>query len=359
MTELLDNGQPPVPVPDTLAWALDPAWLTAALGRRFPGLKVDAVEPGPVVSRVSTNARFRVEIEGGTPEGLSEHLCVKGYFSDCSESGAASSAAGIPEALFYRDFAATSGVRTLDPFYADVDFKTMHGVVITQDVVIGGATFIDALSPYSPDQVAQSLEQLAVLHGRSWHAADRLAKTWLRPQLEVALRSRDLDDIRSNLETENSDGVPEPIRDAKRLLAAFHRLSVHVSEGEDHRCLIHGDAHVNNLYLNGSGQPCLLDWQLVQHAPWYLDVGYHIACTLNTDERRANEADLLSHYLDRLRGEGVELPPEVERCFALGVVYGFFLWAITIRVGLPIRTVMLQRLGTALSDCDAYRYLEA
>ena len=47
-------------VPDTLDEVLDPAWLSAALGLSFPGIEVTDVHPGPVVSRVSTNARFRI-----------------------------------------------------------------------------------------------------------------------------------------------------------------------------------------------------------------------------------------------------------------------------------------------------------
>jgi hypothetical protein len=46
-------------VPETLDEALSPGWLTAALGTRFPGVEVIEVIPGPVVSRLSTNARFR------------------------------------------------------------------------------------------------------------------------------------------------------------------------------------------------------------------------------------------------------------------------------------------------------------
>lgn len=46
--------------PDRLEALLDPDWLTDALGMRFPGVKVTAVHEGPVVSRMSTNARFGI-----------------------------------------------------------------------------------------------------------------------------------------------------------------------------------------------------------------------------------------------------------------------------------------------------------
>ncbi len=75
-----------VPVPDTLEEAMSPEWLSAALGLRFPAIKVRSATRGPIVSRVSTNARFRIVCEDDLPDGLPAHLCVKGYFTDCSES---------------------------------------------------------------------------------------------------------------------------------------------------------------------------------------------------------------------------------------------------------------------------------
>ena len=105
-------------VPDTLEEALSPQWLSAALEPRFPGIAVRGVTLGPIVDRVSTNARFTIECEGGVPEGLSPRLCVKGYFN---EQGREARFVGEREAYFYRDLAAESGVRTLRSVYADFD----------------------------------------------------------------------------------------------------------------------------------------------------------------------------------------------------------------------------------------------
>ena len=58
---------------------------------------------------------------------------------------------GAPEAYFYRDVAATTRVRTLRSVYADIDPDTQHGVVITEDVVSQGGTFLDGNSPYTAE----------------------------------------------------------------------------------------------------------------------------------------------------------------------------------------------------------------
>ena len=77
------------------------------------------------------------------PDGLSAHLCVKGYFGELGDLGVLLRRVGQPEAYFYRDLAAATGVRTLRAVFADVDPDTQHGVIITGDVVAQGARFLD------------------------------------------------------------------------------------------------------------------------------------------------------------------------------------------------------------------------
>ena len=123
----------PPEVPERLETLLDKDWLSDALGMRFPGIDVTAVHDGPVVSRLSTNARFSIECAGGVPDGLSPNLCAKGYFA---ESQRALAWLGEPEARFYATIAEETGVRTLRSVYADVHPTTRHGVIITEDVVV-------------------------------------------------------------------------------------------------------------------------------------------------------------------------------------------------------------------------------
>src|SRR6516164_1444797 len=70
-----------VPVPDALEEVLSPAWLNEALAPRLAGTRIVAVEPGEVVSRVSTNVRFHIVCDGALPQDLSPDLCIKGYFA--------------------------------------------------------------------------------------------------------------------------------------------------------------------------------------------------------------------------------------------------------------------------------------
>ncbi|BBY09633.1 phosphotransferase family protein [Mycobacterium marseillense] len=335
-----------VPVPDSLEQALSVEWLTAALG-----IDIVSVVPGPVVDRISTNARFSIR----AADGRSRRLCVKGYFNDI---GRAARYVGAPEAYFYRELAAATGVRTLRSVYADIDPHTRHGVIITDDVVAQDATFLDGNSPYTPDQTAQTLAEFARLHAATWGSARCADAPWLAPRLGRALEvwglQTTLDIIGRNLEGPNGQRMPASVKDPQRLVDAYRALAeMHAKPW----CVIHGDAHVGNVFLDAGGVGCLVDWQLVQRGGWYLDVGYHIASTLTVEERRRTERDLLRHYLDALESHGVTPPPwdEAWRAVAFGMVHGFYLRSITTKVQPAIIATLLDRLGTAVADHDALR----
>jgi hypothetical protein len=347
-----------VPVPEELDQALSPEWLTAALGQRFDGVEILSVTTGPVVDRISTNARFVIECAGGLPDGLPAGLCVKGYFNNI---GRTARQIGAPEAYFYRKIAGQTGVRTLHSVYADIDPATHHGVIITEDVVPQGATFLDGNSPYTLAHAAQSLTELARLHAATWAKPVYADAEWLSPRLgrslEVWGAEKTTEIITANFDGPNGAQTPHEIRDAYRLLDAYRRLIARSATEVATRswCVIHGDAHVGNLFLDSGGNPSLVDWQLVQRGRWYLDVGYHIASTLTVTERRSAERDLLAHYLDALSSHGVDAPPwdTAWREIASGMLHGFFLWGITTKQPPAVIATLLHRLGTAVADHDA------
>ena len=205
-----------VEVPDSLDVLLTPAWLTGALSLRFPGIEVTTVTRGPVVERVSTNVRFHIECTPEMPPGLSPDLCVKGYFS---EAGRSMGAVGEPEATFYRDLADATGVRTMRSVWADVHPQTRHGVVITEDVIAAGGEFLDVLTPYSVDQVASTLGELARLHGFAWESPERADTSWLRPRIASTMQTRGR--ARDPRQLRRTERCPRPSRDARP--ATAHR----------------------------------------------------------------------------------------------------------------------------------------
>ncbi|BBX04908.1 aminoglycoside phosphotransferase [Mycolicibacterium moriokaense] len=340
-----------VAVPEDIDVALSPGWLTQALQPRFPGIEIRAVQRGPVVERLSTNARFIVDYDGDFD--LPRHLCIKGYFS---ELGRHIAHVGEPEAYFYRDLAVVSGIRTLHCVYADVHPDSRHGVVITRDEAAAGGDFLDGNSPFDVDQAADALTELARLHATTWRAQMWADATWLQPRLGAAVKAwgaaRTLEIMSANLNGPNGLGAPPAVRDAGQLLAAHSRVSGRTPDGNAQWCVIHGDAHVGNIMVDAERRPWMVDWQLVQRGFWDVDVGYLIAATLSPDLRRASERDLLHHYLDALAAQGISTMPFGEAWAAItnGMIHGFFLWSITTKVKPDVIAVLLERLGTAVTD---------
>lgn len=349
-----------VPVPDTLEVALSTEWLTAALQQRYPGIEVHRVIPGPVVSRVSTNARFTIEYSGTAEPGPPQALCVKGYFN---KIGRAARFIGEAETYFYRDLVGSVGVRTLESIYADVDPATRHGVVITEDLVAAGGEFLDATSAYTPDQAASTLYEMAKLHASTWNNPDWAETSWLTPRIGKTLtfwgEETVVSRIGANMFGPNGHRVPPEVRDPNRIFDAYTTLvaesTAMVNDRTTAWCVIHGDGHPGNLILDADGQPALVDWQLVQRGMWYFDVGYHIAANLSVEDRRRSERELLEQYLAHLAEFGVMAPSfdEAWHLFGRGILHGLYLWGITAEVEPELIEILVHRLGTAAADHDA------
>jgi hypothetical protein len=331
-----------VTVPATAEEAVSVQWLSHALD-----LDIRQVWVGRIDDRVSSNVPISIELGNGSRSDY----WIKGYFT---ELGQAFRQAGIPEAMFYRELAESSRLRTLRPVYTEVDVESSANVVITEDVRRAGAEFLDARNPYHPEQVAESLSQLALLHADTWLQPVGQSP-WLTPRLTSYTLARGVKDIASNFEGPIGAGVPEDVRDARKLFEAFEQVARGASDATPW-CVIHGDPHIGNMFLDGDGRPCFLDWQLVQRGPWYLDVGYHVAAALNVEDRRRTETALVEHYLSELATHGIEAPPLQEAWSGVrrGFIHGFYLWGITQRVDPEITARLLERLGTAVADHIAY-----
>jgi aminoglycoside phosphotransferase (APT) family kinase protein len=292
---------------------------------------------------IASKVRFRVDYNG--PAGdVPDALCVKGYFSEGSRSFAS---LGQVEVRFYRELAPHLGLRVPRAVHAGIDPESGHGMVLMNDLVATGARFLTALSPYSVDDVARTLEQLARLHTAQVPQRNG-ADDWLAPRFRGYLAAVTEERLQELLDDGRAAAFAPENRSAARLREAFTALVACADTGPT--CLIHGDAHAGNLYLDADDQPGLVDWQLVQRGPWQLDVAYHLVAVLDIADRERCEADLVAHYLDAVRAHGGAPPPFAEAwdAYREALAYGYYLWAITQRVERPVIDTFVMRLGSAL-----------
>jgi Phosphotransferase enzyme family len=339
---------PPVdqsPAPLELDAVLNPAWLSNALSTRFPGVVVGATDVTEQITTMATKVRFHVTYEHQA--GAPSDLCVKGYFAG---PGRERPSMGLKETLFYEQLAARLPVRVPDCVYGGTDEATGHSIIIMEDLVAKGCRFLSALSPYSPAQVAGSLQQLAAMHAATWGDARLQALPWLTPSLDMMLTHVTPQRLQELLDGPRGEGLPREVLDGARLRAAIVKISG--SELAGATCLVHGDAHAGNLFETADGYAGIVDWQILQMGSWGIDVAYHIGAALDAADRERSEQDLLRDYLDALRARGVDAPgwDEAWLNYRIGFAYGLFLWGITIRVDPPIINAFVGRLGAAVAQ---------
>ena len=81
-------------------------------------------------------------------------------------------------------------------------------------------------------------------------------------------------------------------------------------------CVLHGDFRTDNLIFDGrdGAQPfAVVDWQTISVGSPMADVAYFITTSLNHEDRKSYEQELLNFYLTEMLDLGVELSPATAR----------------------------------------------
>jgi thiamine kinase-like enzyme len=350
-----------LPIPLTLEDATSPEWLGIALQNQLQDAVIESTSVGGTIHGVATKAIVDVTYQGQVPADLPSSFCVKAGYEPHNvhllEGGAYSR-----EARFYRDLAPQVQVSTPRIFLADYDVATNQGVLLMENLNQRGVTFGDAQRGFTPDEAAKVLTELSKLHAGAWNATSTGAYDWV-PSVLTSLASPELlfseERLQELLDGPRGEHLPDEVRDPKRLRAGLQALRER-NDASPH-CLLHGDTHVRNMYLDADGVPGLYDWQTIQLGRWSLDVAYFLGVSLDVDDRETTVRELLTHYRDELRARGVE-PPSAEQAwewYRESIVYGYYLWVMTREIVQPLDviTTFVTRLGGALDEAGTYEAL--
>lgn len=110
------------------------------------------------------------------------------------------------------------------------------------------------------------------------------------------------------------DVVPAALYDQRhRIYPAFMQsLTRHRSNPVT---LLHQDLHLGNWLRDHEGRMGLCDWQCVARGHWALDYSYAMAGSLDTDDRREWQEDLLRLYLWHLTEAGIAPVPTFDEAW--------------------------------------------
>ena len=160
------------------------------------------------------------------------------------------------------------------------------------------------------------------------------ARPWIRPALEgfgdpqgYITYMGDPVNITRFLKWPRSADYPAAVFDPQAIHDGLQRVH-DWSMAARTPCMVHGDAHVGNSYVDAQGRPGMLDWQCVRRSGWAFDVSYYLVSALSVEDRRRHERALIEDYLVAFEAAGG--PPQDRETawndFRTALGYGFPAW---------------------------------
>jgi hypothetical protein len=352
MAPATDSTSGTLDVPSTLEKALDLSWLSRALARYSGGDRVISVRVVEIIRTMASKVRIAVSFERDPDRPHA--LCLKAFLDNGADSGAGG-VTTLRESAFYLQIAPHLSMRTPPCATVIADHAAGRGILIMADLIATGAVFCSALEPFSVEQAAQTLDQIARLHAHS----DLLqGNDWIPCRVEsIASRPAfSTDKLQALMHDERRGTLPDRTLDTTLLLTGLRQLAARNAPLQ--QTLLHGDCHAGNVYRTTDG-PGFTDWQLIQRGNWALDVAYHIAAVLPEAVAEREERHLLNHYLDALHRHGGQALDHEQAWddYRCAQIYGYYHWAITTKVEPAITRVAFQRLGSAVTRHDSYKLL--
>ena len=269
----------------------------------------------------------------------------------------------INEVRFYRTIRDNLTIEAPECFGSIFDERNRSFGVLMEDLTLRGARFPNALTSVTVDEIRGLVATLAALHARYWENPTLDSElAWLATPVSAGMypvfQSLGLDLIRNQVETNPyKAALLEPIgKTVDELWDALWKAQEILATGP--QTLLHGDPHIANTYLLPDQRGGFLDWQLMIKGRWAHDFTYLLITGLATEDRRAQERDLLSFYLDELRRHGVENPPDQNEAwlrYRQAAIWGLVIgWLITPteNYGEAITAANLSRLVAAVQDLE-------
>ncbi len=275
---------------------LTPAWLSGVLG-------LDVVDVTVLDHASATNQRVRLGLSYA-PAAVAAgptSLFVKLASPDpAHREMIGASAMGEREARFYVDVAPSVDLRVPRSYYA-ASADDGSFAVLLEDLAAGGCAFSDGAWGVTADAAAAALEELALFHARFEDPAVRAA---VAPWLAVSQPQHGdfVAQLMRSVLDEHADVLSPAYLAAGELYVEHHdRLGELWDAGP--QTYIHGDTHIGNVFLD-RGRVGFFDWGLSRVSTPLRDVSYFLTMTVDPEERRKSERDLLRFYLDAFRTAG-------------------------------------------------------
>ena len=274
------------------------------------------------------------------------------------------------EHRFYASLASETPVRTPDIYHivceTNDDPETPETYLLLMED-LGALTEGDQLAGVSVDQARAALTGLATHHARFWNNAGLENATFI-PVVNGPLNQAGQSIYEASLpgfkQVFGEVLTPEMETLADAYTAANPGLLDKLAAMPN--TLMHFDYRADNLFFDEAGEVVVIDWQSISRGGGAADVGYFLSQNLSTEDRRANEDDLLRAYHDTLVSSGVA-GYDFDTFFndyRVGVMYGWIIPVFAVgsldsssERAMNLWRTVIDRVQTCIADHNAGEFL--
>jgi len=341
-------------------------WLTAVLCRDVPDAKVIGHQLGPIDTGSSNRRRIEVAYnDAGTEAGLPWALFCKATHDLANRLVLGVSGGAFTEVHIYNQIRPHLEIEAPRCFHAHFDPVSFNSIIMLGDLTSSVTEFCNHKTDMTIARARSQMRLLGKLHGTTHsHPSIRTQlehlPTW--PDYFANTENFGMKSGSTNGFLAAEEVIPPRLyrRHEEIWAATMNSMELHRKHPE---FLSHGDVHLKNWYVAGSGEMGLSDWQCATRGHWGRDLAYTLATALTVDNRRAWERDLIAYYLEELRAAG---GPKVSfddawNAYRQQLITALTWWTVTLTPppGLPdmqprdITIEFIRRISTAMDDVDS------
>ncbi|MEM7288607.1 MAG: phosphotransferase [Actinomycetota bacterium] len=210
------------------------------------------------------------------------------------------------EVRFYRELAPRTPTGLPTVHMSEIVPGTADFVIVMED--LGDLTFVDQATGMSPDQAQAAVEAIADVHAAWWGKVMVDELDWVPmsagPRIEMVAEL--LPQVGPIFLERFGDRLGgEAAAHAEWFIANVlpcYRTLADTAE----TTLIHSDYRVENIMFSETGEAVIIDWQGLARGVGTYDVAYTLSGSMQIEDRREHERDLVAAYHRRLTGHGIE-----------------------------------------------------
>ncbi|PVI02159.1 hypothetical protein DM02DRAFT_312839 [Periconia macrospinosa] len=278
-------------------------WLSKALNQKVNSIKLDKTVPG-TASKIFVTITYDPTVSSSptktTPPSPTK-LCVKGGFDPTILSKMPWLVKIYQRECDFYNLVAPSLTHMGLPRCWWAGHNATQGILLMDDLASLSYDFGNPTETWSVARVLAGVEQLAALHARTWGVKET-EYPWLTSDYDQAILTL-MQTFDVVVNATDRPEIPGYLKDQERITKVLKKH--YQMRNPRFRCLLHGDAHTANTYLV-DGAPRLLDWQMIHLGSSFHDVAYFIGAALSIEDRRAQEWEVVEHYLSMLGKFGVQ-----------------------------------------------------